>query len=309
MDLIESISYIYGMNPIHLAAFRAVVESGGFVRAAELLHISQPAVSSHVAALELDLGVKLINRLPTGGVPTEAGRLLLTYAKRFEAIEAEARTALVDLASHRRGRLTVGASTTVGVYLLPLLLGRFHETYPDIELTTVIDNTEHVCTQLIDGVIDLGMTEGEPIEPSMPLNSSVVHEDELVLIAPPKHPLVSKKRVTAKMLAGEGFIEREPGSGTRAVVEHAFADAGINRRIELVLGHTEAIKRSVAAGLGVAVVSNLTVRNEADAGTLAVIRPVGLRLKRPLWLLTRRGYSPSPAAAAFVRMLKNIKQK
>ncbi len=294
------------MNPTHLAAFRAVAESGGFLRAAESLLISQPAVSAHVAALERELGVRLFDRLPRGAALTEAGRLLLSFARRMDAVEAEARAALADLATNRRGRLTIGASTTVGVYLLPELLGRYRAAYPGVELTTVIDNTDAICTRLRDDALDIAVTEGQAPDPALGLDTSVVRDDELVVITPRGHPLAARRRVSAGMLASEPFLEREPGSGTRAVVERAFIDAGVNRRIALVLGHTEAIKRGVIAGLGIAVVSQLAVRDERDAGRLVVIRPVGIDLRRPLHLLTRSGRSLSSAAQHFVGFLHSL---
>ncbi len=303
IDIIVSISYTYIMNPIHLAAFQAVAETGSFARAADRLFVSQPAVSLHVASLEAELGIRLFDRLPRGSELTDAGHLLLSYVERIDTIESEARSAIDELARGSRGRLAIGASTTIGVYLLPLVLGQYKSVYPQIEPTLLIENTESICTHLADGVIELGMTEGEEIAPVFGLDSSVFFEDELVVIAAPGHPLASKKRVTARMLAGERFLERESGSGTRAVAERAFREAGIERQIEMVFGHTEAIKRGVIGNLGIAVVSQLTVRYEHEAGQLAVIRPAGLRLNRPFRLVTRQGRSLSHAASYFVQML------
>ena len=292
------------MNPVHLAAFRAVATAGGFVKAAGVLHLSQPAVSSHVAALEEDLGVRLLDRLPTGAVPTAEGRLLLGYAERLAGLEAAARSELEALAGLHAGRLAVGASSTIGVYLLPGLLGRFREQAPGVQLEAVIGNSAAVRARLLDGTLDLGLTEGEP--PSDPgLRVESFREDHLVVIAPAGHPLAGKKRPRAKDLHGVPMVRREPGSGTRAVADAALAAAGVEPGEALVLAHTEAIKRAVAAGLGLAIVSELAVADEQAprGGPLAVLRPVGLRLTRPLFVLTPAERTPSPAAAAFATLL------
>ena len=291
------------MNPTHLAAFRAVAAAGGFVKAAECLGVSQPAVSAQVRELERDVKAKLFDRTPRGARLTAAGDLLLQYAERLAALEADARDALADLSAVRRGRLAVGASTTVGVYLLPGVLGRFREAHPDVRLEPFVGNTDAVQRRLLDGTLDLGLTEGDAPADADGLTVRVFARDELVVIAPPTHPLAKKRRPAAADLNGLPLIVREPGSGTRAVVEHALAAAKVTPGDLLTLGHTEAIKRAVAAGLGISVLSELAVRQESADGRLAVLRPAGLRLRRPLHLLTVAGRSPSPAAAAFVALL------
>lgn len=287
------------MNPTHLEAFRAVVQTGGFGKAAEQLFVSQPAVSAQVAALEADLGARLLDRLPRGAVPTAEGRVLFDYSQRLAALEDETRGALAELAGLTRGRLSVGASTTIGVYLLPSLLGAFRRDYPGIQLSAVIDNSEVVERRLSDGSLDLALTEGDAPE-AAGLDVRVFRRDELVVIAHPESPIARLKRPAARHMRGVPMILRERGSGTREVVEHALKTAGIEVESTLTLGHTEAIKRAVAAGLGIAVVSALAV---SEADDLALVRPTGLRLKRPLYLLTRTDRTLSPAAARFVELL------
>jgi DNA-binding transcriptional LysR family regulator len=245
------------------------------------------------------LGVRLLDRLPRGAVPTAAGSVLLDYAERLAALEDETRGALAELAGLTTGRLAVGASTTIGVYLLPGLLGTFRRDFPGIRLSAMIDNSEVVQRRLIDGSLDLALTEGDPPDVSG-IDVSVFRRDELVVIAHPGAPIAQLKRPSAHHLRGVSMILRERGSGTREVVEHALAAAGVGVESTLTLGHTEAIKRAVAAGLGIAVVSALAV-DEADG--LAIVRPTGLRLKRPLHLLTRTDRTPSPAAARFMELL------
>ena len=148
------------INRNHLALFRAVAEAGGFSRAAEVVHVSQPAISMQVGELENALGTPLFDRLPRGVRLTDAGTVLFGYAQRIAALEGEAERAMRELRGLERGRLAVGASKTIGGYLLPAVLGEFRRRHPGVELQLVIDNTDAIKTRLVGGTIDLGLTEG-----------------------------------------------------------------------------------------------------------------------------------------------------
>lgn len=297
-------------NRNHLALFRAVAEAGGFSRAAEVVHVSQPAISMQVAELEETLGTALFDRLPRGVRLTDAGAVLLGYAQRVATLEAEAERAMRELRGLERGRLTLGASTTIGSYLLPTILGEFRRRYPAVELALTIDNTEGIRQRLLDRTLDLGLTEGAP-PADAELSVRAFHQDELIVIAPPDHPLASRATgkkgplpATAQRLCSEPFILREPGSGTREIVERGLAAAGAAvTNVALTLSSTEAIKRAVAAGLGLAVVSRLCVALELAGGTLVEVPTCGLRLRRPLHELTLRDRRPSASAQAFLGLL------
>ncbi len=290
------------MNRNHLTIFQAVAETGSFSRGAERLCVSQPAVSQQVAEFERALKARLFDRLPRGVRLTEAGELLLGYARRLSALEAEAERALAELHGLERGHLRVGASLTIGAYVLPPVLGAFRRQYPGVELALEIANTEAVQRMVGEGTVDLGLTEGFADTPG--LEATVFGEDELVAVVPPGHPLLAGGAVTAARLCEEPLILREPGSGTRAVVEREFGRRGLSVRPALSLGSTEAIKRAVAAGMGLAIVSRLTLELELETGRLAVLPLSDLTLRRPLHLLRRRGASESRASAAFRRCLK-----
>jgi DNA-binding transcriptional LysR family regulator len=290
------------MNRNHLALFLAVAEEGGFSRAAERLLISQPAVSLQVAELENALGLKLFDRLPRGVRLTEAGNVLLAYARRIAVVEAEADRAILELKGLSRGRLVVGASLTVGSYVLPPVFGEFHRRYPEVELSLEIVNTHEVQRRLVENSFDLGLMEG--FLEAEELVSDVFHEDELVVIVPPGHALAKRRKVMAADVGGEPLILREVGSGTRAVVERALRAKGLAVKPVMSLGSTEAIKRAVVAGLGVAIVSSLAIGTELKAGELAVV-PVGdLKIRRPLYRLELRGKERSPAAGRFLELLE-----
>ncbi|HYO09829.1 MAG TPA: LysR substrate-binding domain-containing protein [Tepidisphaeraceae bacterium] len=293
------------LNRNHLAVFHAVARAGGFSRAADALMVSQPAVSLQVAELERALGMKLFDRLPRGVRLTEAGRVLSDHAARIAAIEQEARSAMLELKGLKRGRLSVGASQTIGVYLLPEVFGAFSRRHPDVKLDLEIANTDIVQKKLGDGLFDLALTEGF-IE-SEDLEAAVFRQDELVPIAPPEHALLKRrgrgKPVTAAELCREPLILRETGSGTRAVVEHHLAKLGLSIRPIMSLGSTEAVKRAVASGIGLAIVSRLALETELNAGALAIVPVSDLKIRRPLHRLELRGKERSAATKAFLATL------
>ena len=298
------------INRNHLALFRAVAEAGGFSRAGEVIHVSQPAISMQVAELEESLGTPLFDRLPRGVRLTDAGRTLLGYAQRIAILEGEAERAMRELRGLERGRLALGASKTIGGYLLPAALGEFRRLHPRVELHLVIANTETIKTQLLDGALDLALLEGMPPQDEE-LSTRMFREDELIVIAPANHPLVKvvpgkrqPKAITARQLCAQPLILREPGSGTREVLLRALADCGVEpSEIVLTLTNTEAIKGAVLAGLGLAVISRLCVTLELAGGVLAEVPTRGLKLHRSLYEVTVRRRQPGPSVQAFAALL------
>lgn len=268
--------------------------------ASERLHVSQPAVSKHIRDLEKELGTPLLDRHPRGVTLTAAGEVLLRHARRVHALQDEARDELESLRGARSGHLSVGASTTIGSYFLPVVLERFHRVMPGIRLSLVVANTRDIQSQLLDYELDIGLTEGF-VEPGA-FDARVFARDELVPVASPAfataHPV---RDVTA--LSRLPCVMREPGSGTRAVVEQAFFEHGTRPRELMALGSTEAIKRIVAAGVGYAVISRLAVRDELADGRLARLRIPGLTVRRPLHLIRLQSRSAPPALAAFAHLL------
>jgi DNA-binding transcriptional LysR family regulator len=290
------------MNRNHLALFHAVAQAGGISRGAAAARVSQPAVSKQIAELEGALGVRLLERLPRGCRLTEAGKILADHAHRWLSLEQDAVRAIEEYRGLKCGRLAVGASLTIGGYLLPEVLAEFHRRFPDIELQLEIANTQRIQRALLEGSIELGLTEG-PLE-SEDLESTVFFQDELVAIAPTGHPLLKKGRVPIREICREPFILREEGSGTRAVVERALRRNGLKIKPLLSLASPEAIKNAVAAGMGIAIVSKLIVALELQAGSLGVISLKDLTIQRPLHLQRIRGRSESPAVTKFLEVLE-----
>jgi DNA-binding transcriptional LysR family regulator len=209
---------------------------------------------------------------------------------------------MADVRGVGRGRLTIGASTTIGTYLLPGVMAGFWRRHPTIELLVRIENTEQVHRRLAGHELDVGLTEGFVEEEE--LGAEVFYQDELVVIASARHRLAGKSRVSLRAVQEEPFILREPGSGTRAVEERALERLKLPVRVVMALGSTEAIKLVVAEGIGLAVVSRLSVQAECAAGILAVLPIAGLRMERPLHLVRRKGRRDGPALQAFCGVLK-----
>lgn len=289
------------MNLNHLAIFDAVAREGSVTKAGERLRISQPAVSRQLKQLEEALGAQLVDRLPKGVRLTAAGELLSGYSRRVFALADEAEQAVAELQGLKRGSLTIGASTTIGIYFLPELLAGFRKRYPKIDLHMEVSNTRVIQQYLMEHRVDVAVTEGFVHWPE--LDARVFLVDEIVPIVAPGHPLASAGKVTLRQFCAEPLIMREKGSGTREVIEEALGRKGLEVRPVMDLGSTEAIKRSVAAGVGVAFVSALTIEQEVRDKRLATFRLHDCRLHRSLHLVQARDRVVSKAVGAFLALL------
>ncbi len=289
------------MNLNHLAIFQAVAEAGSIGGGAARLHISQPAVSKQLKDFESVLGLPLFDRLPKGVRLTAAGEQLLVYARRISATENAAEQALVEIRDLHAGKLAIGASTTIGNYLLPALLAEYRRTRTGIEIVLEIANTELIQRKLLDNALDLGLTEG--FVDSTELHAEVFAMDQIVVIAAPDHPLAKRTDLTLQQLCHEPCVLREPGSGTRSVIEHMLTQRGLQHAAAMSLGSTEAIKRAVAAGAGISLVSRLAVSSELAAKTLVLLPVEDLQLERPLHKLSLLNKQPSRAVQAFTELL------
>ncbi len=296
------------MNLHQLRIFLTIARCGSFTRAAEELHLSQPALSLHIKELEDELGLVLLDRLGKRVQITWAGDLLEEYAHRIFALMREAEEAMNELKGLRRGRLVIGASTTPGTYLLPRVLGEFRRRFPGIELSLEIANTNQIEGQVLRNELDLGVVGGVVTEKGRLVIESYVL-DELVLIVSPSHPFVKKGKVTLEALKDEPFIIREEGSASRKVMEKGLKEKGIEIKRPLELGNTEAIKRAVAEGLGISFVSRHTITHELKAGLLCKIKVDGLTLKRQLNVIYHKDKRLPHVARAFLDLLHAMTQK
>jgi DNA-binding transcriptional LysR family regulator len=288
------------MENFRLKVFRTVAEQLNFRKASELLHLSQPAVSQQVHALEEELGIALFDRSGSRVQLTPAGAVLLKYAHRAARLATEALGAIDKLQGRSTGELRLGASTTPAQYILPRMLGAFQKQFPRTAISVISGNTERIVAALLHGEITLGIIEG-------PASNREVHKqlflkDKMVLIVSRKHTWAKSRNVPVDTLAEAPLLMRERGSGSRRVIELALKRAGLRLsrlHISMELDSTEAIVAGVEAGLGVGFVTEWAIAKELRLGTLSTVRIDGLEIQRDLNFIRRPGPALEGAAAAF----------
>jgi DNA-binding transcriptional LysR family regulator len=286
-----------------LRLFATVVRTGSFSRAADVLHISQPAISKSVKDFELQVGCRLLDRTPKGVRPTSEGRALARHAEALFATERAAENELLSLRNLDSGSLRIGASTTIATYMIPEYLGIFHRKHPGIDLHLVSANTRDIADLMTSHDIDLALVEG-PVEDDG-LASETWRTDVMALIVSPQHRFASSDSpIGCAELCDEILIVREPGSGSREVVTQSLSEKDIEPQRTLEIGSTEAIKQAVAAGLGVAIVSTATISDQVKLGRLRIVPIHDLRIERTLWQLKAPGRIEIPASLAFEKIIR-----
>ena len=286
-----------------LRLFATVVRTGSFSRAADVLHISQPAISKGVRDFELQVGCRLLDRTPKGVRPTREGRALARHAEALFAAERAAEDELLSLRNLDSGSLRIGASTTIATYMIADYLGIFHREHPGIDLHLVSANTRDVAALMSAHDVDIALVEG-PVDDE-DLESEAWRTDVMALIVCPQHRFAASRReIDSAELADEIMIVREPGSGSREVVAQALAAKAIDPQRTLEIGSTEAIKQAVAAGLGVSIVSMAAIGDQLKLGRLRVVPVRDLSIERTLWQLKVPGRIEIPSAIAFERIIR-----
>ncbi len=289
---------VIAVDFIRLSVFLSVARRHSFSRAAEDLFLSQPAVSRHIRQLEAELGVQLFQRLGKRVELTDAGRILADYAQRVSVLTEEVRRVLGELDGLRRGWVRVGASTTPGLYLLPNIVARFQHKYPDVEATLVVANSTAITRQVLNAEVDVGFVGIPTRAPG--LQTRPFARDEIVLVVPAGHQLVHNPAAWPDVLSQATLVAREADSGTRQIVEAHLPRLGIKPKRVMELSGCEAVKRAVAAGLGLAFVSRYATTLEIAQGILYTPEIPELCFERDLFVVTRKEARPSAAALAFL---------
>lgn len=290
------------MNLHLLRVFAAVAERRSFSRAAEALCISQPAVSKAVRALEHQLDLPLIERAGKGVRLTDSGQALFEHARGIFALERAALEEVRARVGSQRGRLLVGASSTVAGYWLPPYIAALGRRFPAMQLQVRVGNTQAISRALIDCDIDMAVVEGAVSDER--IEATHWRDDELRIITHPGNALAKRRRPGAVELGGQCWLLREPGSGTREVAEGLLAGQGIEPQRRLEFGSNEGIARAVAAGLGVALLPVRVAQELIAAGAVKALRyPQEAPLLRPLYLLQLKERPQSPLARAFHELL------
>lgn len=293
---------------LHLTRiFFTVATRGSFSRGAEMLHISQSAASKAVRELEDQLGLALIDRGGARGKGrevrlTEAGQALYEHARGIFGLEHAALNDLGARAGLQKGTLVVGASTTVAGYWLPTYLAMFAEKFPEIALRLVVGNTATIGQGLLDCEVDVAVVEGEVNYPG--IKAMRWREESLLLVSAPGFSLAGTPQVNAESLNDACWLVRESGSGTREATERLLRSEGIQMRRTVEVGSNEGIARSVALGVGIALLPAVVVQDLLALGRLSTLDTANAhRYRRPLFLLKHTQRPLSPAASAFSELL------
>ena len=279
-----------------LTVFASVARHLSFARAAEELHLTQPAVSMQIKELEAAVELPLFERSGRSVRLTMPGEYLLVYARRMLATLKEAGDSMAKLRKVQGGRITIGMLSTAE-YFLPRLVARFRSQHPAVEMRLAVGNREELSRMLHDNEVDLAVMGSPPRELDTRAEPFAAHP--LGIIASPEHPLARRREIAPKALEGEHFIFREPGSGTRAAMERFFREHHAAPAPIMEMTSNETIKQAVIANMGLAFVSLHTVALELSVGQLVLLDVLGLPLVRRWHILHVRAKALSPAAEAF----------
>jgi DNA-binding transcriptional LysR family regulator len=286
-----------------LRTFKTVADLNSFSLAAQRLKLSQPSVSYQVKELEETLGLPLLDRLGKRVQLTEGGTLLYGYARRMLDVLDDARVAIEEMRGIKRGNLRVGASTTVGIYLLPAALGAFKKLHPGLIISLEIGTRARVQEQVLRNELDLAVVGPASKDPELSIIPFI--SDELVVVAPAGHPLATRRGLTLNDLADQPFVMREAASGSRWSLEKAARKAGTKLQVAMELGSNGAIKHAVESGLGLAVISRYACTLELSSGRLVELGVRGFPIRRDWHIVHLRRRKLPASVSAFIEFLRD----
>jgi DNA-binding transcriptional LysR family regulator len=292
------------MDLWQLHIFCKVVEHKSFSKAAKIVQISQPTISSHIKDLEKHFGCRLIDRLSREAVPTKAGELLYQNARRLLTLRDETEMAIHEFNGKIKGKLVVGGSTIPGETILPRIIGAFSMFYPEVSIHLIIGDTRKIINDTLSGECELGLVGALAKDKSVCQEKLI--EDEMKLVIPFDHKWAGKKSLPFAMLLKEPFIIRESGSGTLESVETNLNIKGYSIRdfnIAAVMGSTAAVIQGIKSKVGVSIISTMAISEDLQSGKLMALSIDGLYLKRSFYLTRHRHRSPSPVGQTFIKFL------
>jgi DNA-binding transcriptional LysR family regulator len=295
-----------------LRILKAVATEKNFTKAAELLYLSQPSLSKQIKTLEKNLDVLLINRENNKISLTENGKIFLQYSERILALCEESCRALIDLKNGERGHLTVGASQTIGTYLMPRVLALFAQNYPQIDLKVQVNSTRLIAKNVINREVDIAVVGGEiPDELKKSLTVEYFVEDEFSLIVPKSHPFATKKIITKEDLYHLNFITLNSNSTIRKFIDNILIQNQIETKqlkIIMQLNSIEGIKTAVSLGLGAAFVSSAAIEKEIELKTIEILKIENIRITRMLSIITNPESYKAKAFEFFYSELCRLKE-
>jgi DNA-binding transcriptional LysR family regulator len=294
-----------------LRILKAVATEKNFTKAAEVLYLSQPSLSKQIKTLEKNLDILLINRENNKISLTENGKVFLQYSERILALCEESCRALIDLKNGDRGNLTVGASQTIGTYLMPRVLALFAQNYPQIDLKVQVNSTRLIANNVLNREIDIAVVGGEiPNELKKNLTIKNFVEDELSLIISKSHPFAKKKIINKENLYYLNFITLNSNSTIRKFIDNILIQNGIEtKQLKIVMqfNSIEGIKTAVSLGLGAAFVSSSAIEKETELKTIEILKIENLRITRTLSIISNPECYKSKAFELFYNELCTLK--
>lgn len=291
------------MNFRKLKIFFETAKCLNMTKVAKSMYISQPSISQAIAELESDLDVKLFDRIGKRLYLTHEGEVYFEYSRRILNLYEEANSTIRSSKEGQKGKIVIGASTTIGIYILPELIKEFNELHKNIEISLIIENTQLIEELIMENKVDIALVEGHMKSDELEILG--VGNDELIFIANPSNPIFSKKKITLKDLEDEKFIMREAGSGTREIVENYLINRDCNYDIYMELGNTEAIVRIVETGLGIACVSCKAIEERLKEGLIREIKIEDVNVSRELYLVYHKDKFISKNLEIFIDEIKN----
>ena len=283
-----------------LRALAAVQKHRSVTGAAKQLNLTQPAVTLQLRNLQALAGLPLIQRASDGMLLTDAGRQVLALSERIEAAMADCETSIEMIAGKTAGRISIGAVSTAK-YFVPFVIAGFSKLHPDVEVTLSIGNRQEIGNALRGYDLDIAIMGRPPVGIEMDVH--LIGDHPHVIIAPTGHPLARKSRLKLADLADETFLMREPGSGTRGLMEQLFESGGVVPKIGMAMSSNETIKQAVIAGLGIAFISAHTVATELDERRLVTLDVDGLPVVRQWFVVARQDKVLLPPAQAMLDFL------
>jgi DNA-binding transcriptional LysR family regulator len=286
-----------------------VADLKSFSKAADDLFLTQPTVSGHILSIEKSLSLRLFDRTSREVRLTKAGEVFLEYASKILSSRKDLLNALSEFSQGIRGELSLGASTIPGEYLLPKLMGDFKKEYPRFIISLKIADTKEIVQYVLQDSVEFGIIGAKLNHPS--LHYERYEEDEIIVVAPPDHPLTRKKRVKVEELLKEPWIIREEGSGTQMAVEKTLRKKGRSLKqfnVVMKMGSSSSVKEGVKAKLGLAFLSKRATEEEVRYGFLSRIGLEGIEpISRQIYIVSHRGRTFSPIGMEFLRFLKRKK--
>ncbi len=304
------------MNPCHildcnqLRIFLIIWELRNITKAASCLNLSQPTVSTHLKALEEQLGTLLFERTSKGLEPTRAARILYPHARRIMRLNRTVIDEIAALNGENSGYLDIGASNIPGQYLLPKLLAKFKADRWAVDISLKISDTAAVIRQVDAGEVEIGLVGA--IINNRRVQFQECFDDELLLIVGNNHRLSRQKSITLEEVLAQPLVIREKGSGTRLTIEMEFEKMGLNMdrgKVLMELGSTEAIRQAVKAGIGCAFLSKRAVIDDISCGLLHPVQVVGLDIRRKFYIIRSKNRVLSPVAKSFIKFVNEAAQR